>query len=119
MSGTLDLFVPAASEQEAGRELRDDVLARLALYRAHTITQCRDAMVVLWRGRNRVDHLATVSGDDACRWLDEHVPSDRLDYRLVGAVFRPKSGWVYAGTVTSTLKRRHARRISTWQWEGA
>lgn len=113
MSEDLDLFT-AAAEGAEGVDLRDQALGTLAEHRARVIERCRSAMVELWRRRSFDDIDATVSGDDACRWLDQNAP--QFDYRLVGAVFRPKSGWRYVRTGKSQLKRRHARPITFWRW---
>ena len=64
--------------------------------------------------RVAVDGPQGVRGDQA----REDEKGCEQDYRLVGAVFRANSGWVYADTVNSTLKRRHHRRISCWRWAG-
>lgn len=104
-------------EVSEGLALQEAAIQQLLIYRKGLIAQCRAAMVALYRERaSRAVEPPWVNGDDACRWLD--AQGCRQDYRLVGAVFRAKSGWVFVMTVNSGLKRRHHRRISCWRWAG-
>jgi len=99
-----------------GLALQQAAIEQLLVYRRGLIEGCRQAMRALYRTRLLEGGRPWVNGDDACLWLDEK--GCEQDYRLVGAVFRANSGWVYADTVNSTLKRRHYRRISCWRWAG-
>jgi hypothetical protein len=99
-----------------GRQLRDDALGLLESSRATIIRRLRHAMIRLYEKRALRRTLPFVNGDDATRWLDKHRCNK--DYRLIGAVFRPKSGWKPIGYRNSRLKRRHARPVQCWQWKG-
>jgi len=102
---------------------RDEALDLFLATRAELIAQCREAMITLWKERATGAELtmgwvkATVSGDDASEWLDRQ--NTRFDPRLLGAVFRPKSGWIGRGWAPSRLPRRHGRPIKQWEWGGA
>lgn len=109
--------LPADDGAAEGVKLRDQALVGLQAHRARTVAACRTAMVALYRDRAGVSPAsASVSGDDACEWLDRAGCGQ--DYRLVGAVFRPRSGWKAAGYANSRLKRRHARPVRLWTWVG-
>jgi len=108
---------------------RDEALDLFLATRAELIAQCREAMIALWKERRAdvrgvfdndewiaVPH-PTVSGDDASEWLDRQRTT--YDPRLLGAVFRPNSGWIGRGWAPSRLPRRHGRPVKQWEWGGA
>lgn len=93
--------------------------------RRAVIRRAREALAALWRERDsiRMWHMAPspgqpagpyVNGDDATDLLDGLSYGD--DRRIIGAIFRPGSGWEYLGMVKSRHTRRHGRRIACWRW---
>ncbi len=97
---------------------RDAALDQLLATRPDVIDRCREAMILLYR--QRVAAGATdrfVTGDDATEWLESIGCLD--DFRLIGAVFRPRGDWRRLGYRPSRIKRRHARPIACWQYVGS
>jgi hypothetical protein len=94
-----------------GLQRRDDALDLFAKREtsAALVERIRAKLITLAQTR-------AVSGDDATDLLDAEGYS--RERRIIGAIFRPKSGWVYASTIVSRHARRHGRRVTLWFWEG-
>lgn len=96
---------------------RDEALDLFLLSRRELVEACREAMVALYHARHALDpYGARVSGDDATEWLDRQRTA--YDPRLLGAVFRPRSGWAGRGWMPSRIPRRHSRPVKQWVWVG-
>ncbi len=105
MQGTLDLW------REEQFNQRDQALERLERSRAELIEIARTVAITLWAMNGRVtstEVLAALRDQGYGVWIDS------VDKRFMGAVFRPKSGWVRVGWEHTGS---HGRPVAIWKME--
>jgi len=102
---------PGIKERDDALDLFDQSPARREL-----IDQARGQLVALYQARTYRDSDPFVTGDDALNILrDLHYTGD---HRIVGAIFRPRSGWEYVRHVPSLDRACHGRLKAAWRWKG-
>jgi len=102
---------PGIKERDDALDLFDQSPARREL-----IDQARDRLIQLFRDRSCVLREPYVTGDDALNILRDLQYIG--DHRIVGAIFRPRSGWEYVRHVPSLDRACHGRLKAAWRWKG-
>ena len=91
---------------DQGEINRDRMLELFKIYKAETLADLREAMVLV--------ALTTgeASGDDATEFLDNVIYTG--DYRIIGAVFSQRHVWQLVRREPTRIARRNKREIKIW-----